>query len=108
MVFLNSLNNKHALVIGINYIGHNSGVLNGCINDTLKIKNFLINKCNYKEENIVIITDETVVKPTKENIINALVKLVENVKKDNSKWVSGPKTDQYDEEQCSLARYNVS
>ena len=87
MVFLNSLNNKHALVIGINYIGHNSGVLNGCINDTLKIKNFLINKCNYKEENIVIITDETVVKPTKENIINALVKLVENVKKDNSKEV---------------------
>lgn len=85
MVFLNSsCCKKHALLIGINYIGHESGVLNGCINDTLKIKNFLINKCNYKEENIVIIHDESAIKPTKQNIINALVQLVENVKADNS------------------------
>ena len=36
MSFLNTGNDKAALVIGINYTGHQHGVLRGCINDTKK------------------------------------------------------------------------
>jgi hypothetical protein len=63
---------KNALLIGINYIG-SEYELNGCINDTSSINNFL-SSCNYK--NIKIITDQTVEKPTRNNIINNLTNLL--------------------------------
>ena len=40
MSFLGTDGNKLALIIGINYTGMN-GELNGCINDTKSIANFL-------------------------------------------------------------------
>ena len=87
MVFLNSNNDKVALLIGINYLGHTQGVLNGCINDTIKIKEFLLEKCNFKPENVICITDETAIKPTKQNMLNAIIDLVQRVKSTNSKEV---------------------
>lgn len=64
-------NKKHAVIIGINYRNTDSE-LNGCINDASRIKSFLINKCNYQENKITMITDDTLLKPTKKNILDVL------------------------------------
>ena len=72
MSFLNSGNNKCGLIIGINYVNDMDAKLNGCINDTKRITNFLKTRCGYQDENIQIITDDTTIKPTKNNIINAI------------------------------------
>jgi hypothetical protein len=65
---------KFALLIGINYIGTQSE-LRGCINDIMNIKNILITKYGYTEENMRILTDNTVNKPTKANILQELTNL---------------------------------
>lgn len=59
---------KKALLIGINYRG-TSAQLNGCINDVIGMKEILIGKYNFKEENILVMTDDTNIKPTRENIL---------------------------------------
>ena len=68
---------KYALLIGINYRGK-STQLEGCINDMNNIKNLLIDSLNFKEQNIIIINDDTDIKPTKENILNYLNNLVKD------------------------------
>ena len=70
MPFLNTNSNKAALVIGINYIGM-EGELKGCINDTKNIKQFLKEKCGFSYLSIFLLTEETSLKPTKENILKA-------------------------------------
>ena len=45
-----------ALLIGINYVG-TSNELNGCHNDVLNIKKYLINSLNYNEDQICILSD---------------------------------------------------
>jgi hypothetical protein len=71
--------NKKALLIGINYIGTPSQ-LNGCINDINSLKNILTTKYDFKAdaETIKIITDETVQKPTRDNILAAFKQLLES------------------------------
>lgn len=66
---------KLALLIGINYTG-TSSELNGCINDVNNMKQFLIEHCDYKEENITILTDETKYKPTAMNILREMGQLI--------------------------------
>jgi hypothetical protein len=66
--------NKKALLIGINYNGTNNQ-LNGCIEDTNSVNSFLQSK-GYT--NIKKLTDETDIKPTRENIINELSNLLKN------------------------------
>lgn len=71
---------KRALIIGINYFGSDCE-LNGCINDATNIKNLLISKFNYHKDNIVVLTDDTDLKPTKNNILkylNQLISLTQN------------------------------
>lgn len=65
---------KYALLVGINYIGTESQ-LNGCINDVLNVKDILISKYQYLEENIKVITDLTDIKPTKEIIMSEMLRL---------------------------------
>lgn len=65
------IKSKKALLIGINYIG-SDGELGGCINDVKNVKKMLIGQYNFKEEEILMITDETEIKPTLENIITYL------------------------------------
>lgn len=67
-------NQKNALLIGINYKG-TENELNGCINDVLSLKNKLI---ELKFNNINILTDDNDIKPTKNNILLGLQKLLEN------------------------------
>jgi len=64
---------KQALLVGINYQG-SSSALYGCINDTVSMKERLLSKgfvCK-------TITDETDVKPTRMNILNAFKQLLMN------------------------------
>jgi len=81
---------KCGLLIGINYLKTTSQ-LNGCINDCKNIKQILINVLNYKEEDLVVLTDDQPHNlPTKQNIIEEIEKLVNNVKKNDIKeiWLS--------------------
>jgi metacaspase-1 len=89
MSFLGTSNSKLALIIGINYVGMN-GELRGCINDTEKIIDFLKSRCGYSDSNIVILTDDTDIKPTKNNILNAIDNFVAKANSENIKelWFS--------------------
>lgn len=87
MSFLNTTNKKCALVIGINYDGNPNAKLNGCINDTTKIKNFLKSRCGFNDNNIDLLTDDTIIKPTKQNIINSIRKLTKQVRDEGVKEV---------------------
>lgn len=89
MPFLNTNENTGALIIGINYIGMD-GELNGCINDAKNIKQFLKEKCSYNDSSIFMLTEETTLKPTKKNILNAIDNFVLFIKTNNVKeaWFS--------------------
>jgi len=65
-----------ALLIGINYRGTNAA-LRGCINDVHNMREYLISK-GYPETCITIITEDERVKPTRKNIINAILDLLES------------------------------
>ena len=60
--------NKRAFLVGINYRGSECE-LNGCINDVDNFKKVLINVYKYNPANILILTDDTLHKPTKVNIL---------------------------------------
>lgn len=70
---------KKALLVGINYIG-TPYALNGCINDTISMKERLIASYGFRGEDIEIINDTTEKKPTKQNIITGLNSLIANSK----------------------------
>jgi hypothetical protein len=61
-------------LVGINYLNSPYG-LNGCINDTNRIKELL---SSYGFNDLKILTDNTVIKPTKTNILNELRNLIVN------------------------------
>lgn len=66
---------KFALIVGINY-ENTINELSGCINDANNMNKFL-NGYAYKNENIVLLTDETDLKPTKRNIISEFTNLLQ-------------------------------
>jgi hypothetical protein len=80
---------KIALLIGINYTGTKSQ-LSGCINDITNTKDILKNVYKYEEKNIIVLTDDTLIKPTANNIIMQLYNLAFRTKKENIKeiWIS--------------------
>lgn len=59
---------KRAFLVGINYKG-SQYELRGCINDVLLIKNILIKHYGYSDANILLLSDDTFIKPTAANII---------------------------------------
>ena len=66
--------NKSALIIGINYVG-SENELNGCINDANSI-NSLLKSFNF--QNINLLTDNTSIKPTRNNILYHFTNLLKN------------------------------
>lgn len=70
----NTIRNKKALLIGINYL-NTEYQLNGCIDDTNRIKELL---STYGFNDFNIITDLTDTKPNKENILNELQNMIIN------------------------------
>ena len=77
---------KRALLIGINYTG-TSHELNGCINDVINIKRLLTHHFDYKDENIILLTDDTDIKPTRKNILDLMKFLIEQTKSDDTLFV---------------------
>lgn len=65
---------RKALLIGINYTG-TEDELNGCINDVANIKDFLMS-VGYLEEEITVLCDNQEIKPTSDQILHELEKLV--------------------------------
>ncbi|KAI1495687.1 caspase domain-containing protein [Biscogniauxia marginata] len=76
--YSNCTGKRKALLIGINYFGQ-QGELKGCINDTKNLSAFLIERYNYRREDMIILTDDQrdpIMQPTKANIIRAMGWLV--------------------------------
>ncbi len=71
--------NKKALIVGINY-KNTSHSLNGCINDANSINNLLNKKHNIQDDEICMLTDDTLNKPTRNNILNEYKNLLVNSK----------------------------
>lgn len=69
---------KKALLIGINYRG-TASQLEGCIQDTQNVEQFLKDYCDFKDSELTILTDDTEIQPTKANIQSQLLQLVSNV-----------------------------
>ena len=70
---LNTRTTKKALLVGINYVG-TSNALAGCINDVNNVHTYL----GSKGFTCQIITDHTVLKPTRDTILHALTQLLVN------------------------------
>jgi hypothetical protein len=71
---------KRALLVGINY-KNTPYQLNGCINDVNNMAEFLKRSLGYENKNIVMLTDDTLVKPTIANILkgfNLLINLLQS------------------------------
>jgi len=68
---------RRAVLIGINYEGQD-GQLSGCHNDANNIKNFLIEKQGFQEQDMLILLDDgRHQEPTKQNILTAFDRIVE-------------------------------
>lgn len=65
---------KHALLVGINYFGQR-GELNGCINNVNSIKEVLISKFGYLEDNITMLTDDQEDVDKQPNAVNIMQNL---------------------------------
>ena len=68
---------RRAVMIGINYVGHDSGVLSGCHNDVLNMKKYIMEIHGFQEENITILMDDDIHSPpTKDNMLAAYKQIV--------------------------------
>ena len=81
---------KFALLIGINYIG-TSNELYGCINDTIMMRKYLIEKRGYNANNIITLRDGPSLAqfkmPTKENILNEIKNLINKANTNNAEEI---------------------
>ena len=73
------MDDRYALLIGLNYkySNNNNAILDGCINDANNVKRLLIDKLNFKETNIRMVTDDTNINGTKNNILKMFDWLVD-------------------------------
>ena len=70
---------KKALLIGINYYDTPENKLNGCINDTVNLRNMLIDAYGYDSNNIAVLRDDaadSINKPTRANILSNLINII--------------------------------
>ncbi|KAI0775287.1 caspase domain-containing protein [Trametes elegans] len=102
---------KKALCIGINYFGQDAE-LKGCINDARNVVQFLKELWNYREDDIVVLTDDASNPrqvPTRDNMLAAMQWLVRDAQPNDSlffhysghggqtKDLDGDEADGYDE-----------
>ena len=68
---------RRAVMIGINYIGHEQGVLSGCHNDVLNMQKYLRDVHDFDDENIHLLLDDGIHRaPTKDNILHAYRQII--------------------------------
>jgi hypothetical protein len=96
---------KNALLVGVNYNG-TAYQLQGCINDVVNMQSFLVAK--YKYNNTTLITDNTTIKPTRVNILNAFAKLLNDAQSGDTLFFhySGHGTQTYDYNRDELTGYD--
>ncbi len=63
-----SSNSKRAFLVGLNY-KNSPYELHGCLNDVQKVHEMLVKSYAYSSDNILIMTDDTLHKPTRANIL---------------------------------------
>ena len=84
--------NRFAVLIGIDYLNDKKAKLEGCVLDAYNLRDLLIEKFGFKQENIIMIVDDekSKIKPTKANILNQLKQLVNKTQKnkDSSIFIS--------------------
>lgn len=85
---------KKALIIGINYYGQ-SYQLSGCLNDAANVRDFLVADHGFQEDSeaMVVMTDapenkDTLLYPTRVNMLNALRWLVHDNQPGDAVWLS--------------------
>lgn len=80
---------RKALLIGINYRGMDEE-LNGCINDCHNLANMLKTRYGYKDSEITMLTDDTKSKPTHNNIMSEMYKMIHSTNRENVEelWIS--------------------
>lgn len=67
---------KRALLIGCNYSGYKGLELRGCIADAKNVRDYLLAKQGFAEQDIRLLTDETAVKPKRKHILDGLQWLI--------------------------------
>ena len=78
----NLINKKKAILIGIEYIG-TSSELPGCQTDVKNVFNLLTKNLGYLSGNILILTEDNGLKPTRENILTSIKNLSNNATTNN-------------------------
>jgi metacaspase-1 len=74
-----STGTRRALLIGINYVGHEQGQLSGCHNDVKNMIEYIKDVHGFEEDNITVLMDDGEhTEPTKENMMAAYAKIVED------------------------------
>lgn len=69
---------KRAVMVGINYVGHNPGELAGCHNDVGNMKKYIAEVHGFEEEHITVLMDDGEhEEPTRDNMLAAYRKIVE-------------------------------
>jgi len=78
-ILAQSTSGKLALLVGAN--GYTDSPLAGCINDTLLQRELLIHRFGFNPNDILLVTDDSEIKPTRANILQAFEKhLIEQAK----------------------------
>jgi hypothetical protein len=77
---------KKALLIGINYLNTPAYQLSGCINDAANLSNKLAFTYGFK--NIHVMTDNTIIKPTRNNIYNNIKAMFQQARRGDTLFLS--------------------
>ncbi|KAI5897019.1 uncharacterized protein SCHCODRAFT_02492936 [Schizophyllum commune H4-8] len=97
---------KRAICIGIDYQGQSSE-LKGCINDARDVRDFLVKRCRFRKEDVMLLTDDKSRSsrsyPSRANMISAMKWLVEGAQMHDSLFLhysghGGQKRDFNDDE----------
>lgn len=81
---------RHAVLIGVNYVNDSQSRLYGCINDAVQTKYFLQDAFGYPEDNITVLRDDShdeAIPPTMSNILSYLTQLVNMSESCEEIWV---------------------
>jgi hypothetical protein len=79
---------KKALFIGIDYFSTPQSRLNGCIDDIVNVRNFLIDAYGYELSNMVLLRDDNLeMMPTRKNILDSITKIVKDSSECSEIWL---------------------
>jgi len=67
---------QRALLFGINYKGNPAASLSGCVQDANNVRRLLVDSLGFREEEVMSVTDDSAVKPTRSNMLKTLSELV--------------------------------